>query len=69
MNAKLLREKKAQNRQVPAGNSTKKNISPAAQNLIEQYGINPEDLTGTGKGGTITKTDVVRYLEMIGEEE
>ena len=35
-------------------------ISPAARKMAEEKGIDPQTLTGTGKGGLITKEDVAK---------
>lgn len=37
-------------------------IMPAARRLIEENGINPSVIKGTGRGGRITKEDVQNYL-------
>ncbi|HEY2125146.1 MAG TPA: 2-oxoglutarate dehydrogenase complex dihydrolipoyllysine-residue succinyltransferase [Chthoniobacterales bacterium] len=34
-------------------------LSPAVRRVVEEAGINPAGLTGTGKGGRLTKADVV----------
>jgi 2-oxoglutarate dehydrogenase E2 component (dihydrolipoamide succinyltransferase) len=38
-------------------------LSPAARKLAEENGINPNSLAGTGKGGRVTKEDVVAAVE------
>jgi 2-oxoglutarate dehydrogenase E2 component (dihydrolipoamide succinyltransferase) len=38
-------------------------IPPAAMKLIQENGINPNDIKGTGRNGQITKEDVVLFLE------
>lgn len=38
-------------------------VSKTAAALIEKNKLNAEDITGTGAGGKITKTDVEKYLE------
>lgn len=35
-------------------------ISPAAKKMIEERGLDPAVIEGTGKGGRVTKTDVLR---------
>ena len=46
--------------------STEKNKSmghgPAIRRLLDEHKINPEDISGTGKDGRITKTDISNYL-------
>ena len=44
-----------------------KSLSPAVRKLIAEYRIDPAGITGTGKGGRITKTDVLAYTENHGE--
>ena len=41
----------------PAGNAP---TGPAARRLIEEHGVNPADIAGTGRGGRILKEDVER---------
>lgn len=36
--------------------------SPAAKKIMNENGISPADVNGTGKGGRITKTDVLKAL-------
>lgn len=69
MSIHKLRMAKEQKSKSAGNNSTNKKISPAAQVLIDQYELDPNDLTGTGAGGSITKADVIRYVETISEEE
>ena len=38
-------------------------LSPAARKIAEEKGFNPADITGTGKGGRVTKEDVMRHSE------
>nr|MBG4877993.1 2-oxoglutarate dehydrogenase complex dihydrolipoyllysine-residue succinyltransferase [Pseudomonas aeruginosa] len=38
-------------------------LSPAARKLAEEAGIDPNSLAGTGKGGRVTKEDVVAAVE------
>lgn len=48
----------------PAAASGDDNIlSPAARKLAEENGIDPNSLAGTGKGGRVTKEDVVAAVE------
>ncbi len=37
--------------------------SPAVRKLAEEVGINPDDVTGTGAGGRVTRNDVRQYAE------
>lgn len=45
---------------VPASGEAK--VSPAAARLAGEAGINPQDVTGTGRGGVVSKPDVVAAL-------
>ena len=38
------------------------NVSPVAQKLCQESNINPENITGTGPGGRVMKSDVERYI-------
>ena len=40
-------------------------LSPAAKKLIQENEIDPDSVAGTGKGGRITKEDVVNHLENL----
>ena len=41
-------------------------LSPAVRRLLAESGIEPSAVTGTGKGGRITKNDVLKHLELRG---
>ena len=53
--------------------STEKNKSmghgPAIRRLLDEHKINPEDISGTGKDGRITKTDISNYLNQTISKE
>ncbi len=36
-------------------------MSPAARKMVDERGLNPADIKGTGKGGLITKEDVLNH--------
>ncbi len=38
------------------------NVSPVAQKLCQESNINPENITGTGPGGRVMKSDVERHI-------
>jgi 2-oxoglutarate dehydrogenase E2 component (dihydrolipoamide succinyltransferase) len=38
-------------------------LSPAARHLIEETGMQPEQIAGTGRGGRITKEDVLAHVQ------
>ena len=47
----------------PAESSEDAFVNPAARVLAEENGIDPQSVTGTGKGGRVTKEDVVNHLK------
>ncbi|MCX6123664.1 MAG: 2-oxo acid dehydrogenase subunit E2, partial [Proteobacteria bacterium] len=47
---------------VPAG-SPAQNLSPATRRIVEESGVNPSNVAGTGKDGRITKADVASHIE------
>jgi 2-oxoglutarate dehydrogenase E2 component (dihydrolipoamide succinyltransferase) len=38
-------------------------LSPAVRRLVEESGVDPQIIPGTGKDGRLTKEDVIQYLE------
>jgi 2-oxoglutarate dehydrogenase E2 component (dihydrolipoamide succinyltransferase) len=38
-------------------------LSPAVRKLVEEQHLNPAEIRGTGRGGRITKADVIRHVE------
>ncbi|MEW6439691.1 MAG: 2-oxoglutarate dehydrogenase complex dihydrolipoyllysine-residue succinyltransferase [bacterium] len=38
-------------------------LSPSARRMLEEYQIDPRTISGTGRGGRITKEDVVRQVQ------
>ena len=42
--------------------STDAPMGPAARQLVEEHGLNPSAISGSGKGGRINKEDVLQYL-------
>lgn len=47
----------------PAAESTADDLPPSVRRLIEEHNLLPADIPGTGKGGRLTKEDVVRFME------
>ncbi|WXL27489.1 2-oxoglutarate dehydrogenase complex dihydrolipoyllysine-residue succinyltransferase [Ectopseudomonas mendocina] len=47
----------------PAASADDQILSPAARKLAEENGIDPNSVAGTGKGGRVTKEDVVAAVE------
>ncbi len=50
-----------------AGSSDEALLSPAAKKLIEENNLNPDRITGSGKGGRITKEDVLEAMDSPAE--
>ncbi|WP_257266609.1 2-oxoglutarate dehydrogenase complex dihydrolipoyllysine-residue succinyltransferase [Endozoicomonas sp. ONNA2] len=42
-------------------------LHPAARRMADEQGLDPAAITGTGKGGRVTKEDVVRHVEGGGQ--
>ncbi len=40
---------------------------PAAQRVLAEHGLSPQEVTPTGPGGRILKEDVIRRMEQSGE--
>ncbi|HOU92033.1 MAG TPA: E3 binding domain-containing protein, partial [Polyangiaceae bacterium] len=38
-------------------------LAPAVRRLLEEHGLSPADITGSGPRGRLTKEDVLRHLE------
>lgn len=55
----------------PAGNAATGGgdiaMGPAARALVDEHGLDPAGITGTGKGGRITKEDVTNHLKQPSE--
>ncbi|QLC72228.1 2-oxoglutarate dehydrogenase complex dihydrolipoyllysine-residue succinyltransferase [Pseudomonas sp. LPB0260] len=47
----------------PAAGGDEQILSPAARKLAEENGIDPNSISGSGKGGRVTKEDVVAAVE------
>ena len=40
-------------------------LSPVVRKLVAEHGINPDDVTGTGPGGRITRDDVLDHIDRL----
>ncbi|MCH9026555.1 MAG: 2-oxoglutarate dehydrogenase complex dihydrolipoyllysine-residue succinyltransferase [Proteobacteria bacterium] len=38
-------------------------LSPSVRRLLEEYGIDPGDIAGSGRGGRISKSDVMKFAD------
>ena len=47
----------------PAPGVSAASLSPAVRKLVAEHELSPEDITGTGKDGRLTKGDVLKHLE------
>lgn len=61
-------KKKAEPKAQAAGNGAQPGsaaikVSPAVRRLLREHELDPADIEGTGRGGMITKADVLSYLE------
>lgn len=52
---------KAADAGAPAADTEK--LSPATRRIVEEEGVKPKDVPATGRGGRLTKGDVVRHLQ------
>jgi 2-oxoglutarate dehydrogenase E2 component (dihydrolipoamide succinyltransferase) len=41
-------------------------VSPVVRRLVNEHGIDPSDINGTGPGGRITREDVLDYIDAAG---
>lgn len=58
--------KKEEPKAAPAATYATGTPSPAAKKILEEKNISPESITGTGKGGRITKDDAVNAVPSMG---
>jgi 2-oxoglutarate dehydrogenase E2 component (dihydrolipoamide succinyltransferase) len=54
---------------VPQAPASPVPLSPAVRRLVEEHALNPTELTATGRGGRLTKGDVLQRLEAKAGEE
>ena len=46
-----------------ADHSSADNLSPATRRITEELGVNPSQISGSGKDGRVTKGDVIAHVE------
>jgi 2-oxoglutarate dehydrogenase E2 component (dihydrolipoamide succinyltransferase) len=51
-----------------SGNDTGPPLSPAVRRLLSDHGIAPDAISGTGKDGRLTKSDVLEWIASSGQE-
>lgn len=49
--------------EVPPSMPAEEQLSPAVRRLLTEHELDPTTITGTGRGGRLTKEDVLRHLE------
>lgn len=49
-----------------AAGGDKRLLSPVVRRLVNEHGLNPDDLAGTGPGGRITREDVLDHIDQHG---
>jgi len=47
----------------------KRKLSPAVRRLVEEHDLDPSRIAATGRGGRLTKTDVMKHLEKGRDQE
>lgn len=47
----------------PAAEAADQDLSPAVRRIVAEHELEPSDIEGTGRGGRLTKEDVIRYLD------
>ncbi len=53
-------------RETPASSTDTLLLSPVVRKLINENGLDPADIDGTGTGGRVTRSDVLNYLDRSG---
>ena len=56
-----------ENRSIPSGGDKK--FGPAARRLIDENGLDPAQINGSGRDGLITREDVLNYMATAGRSE
>ena len=52
----------------PAAATSSPLLSPAVRRLVEEHGLEPQAIQGTGRGGRLTKADILTHLEKVGTQ-
>ncbi len=63
-NSPAQSDEPAENAPEPEGDSKRnETLSPAVHRLVEEHGLNPSDIKGTGPSGRLLKEDVLNFIE------
>jgi 2-oxoglutarate dehydrogenase E2 component (dihydrolipoamide succinyltransferase) len=54
---------------VAAREEAQKRLSPSVRRLVDEHGIDPAAVSGSGRSGRITKSDVIAYLDQEPADE
>ncbi|RMF93269.1 MAG: dihydrolipoyllysine-residue succinyltransferase [Candidatus Schekmanbacteria bacterium] len=65
--AEILEEPTAAIEKAKKEKTEKRRYSPAVRRLAREYGIDPEEIQGTGAGGRVTRDDILAYVEKKAE--
>ena len=60
------KDEPAENRGTPAGRADLDDLSPAVRRMVLEHDLDPAAIEGSGRGGRLTKEDVIRHLERGG---
>ncbi len=52
-----------------ADSGSEQSLSPAVRRVVDEHGIDPSQVTGTGKDGRLTKKDVLAFVESGGAKK
>ncbi|HLX33278.1 MAG TPA: 2-oxoglutarate dehydrogenase, E2 component, dihydrolipoamide succinyltransferase [Gaiellaceae bacterium] len=52
----------------PASDNGKAFVSPVVARIASEHGVDPNQVTGTGKGGRVTKKDILAFVESGGAQ-
>jgi len=61
--AEAAPEKESVAARTAAGSAAAQKLSPAVRRLVEEHGLDPSAITGSGRDGRLTKGDVMSHLE------
>ncbi|TVR22202.1 MAG: dihydrolipoyllysine-residue succinyltransferase, partial [Ilumatobacter sp.] len=50
----------------PSTSGDNRLLSPVVRRLVNEHGIDPSDVTGTGPGGRITRDDILDHIDATG---